>query len=474
MEERETYPNRPATWAITSKMPLRNTAGEIIGTFGITHDITARKRTEAALAWERVLFSLLMDNLPDRIYFKDRESRFIRTSRSHAAERGLADPAGAIGKTDGDFSDAEHSRKANQDEQRIMRTGKPIVDVEEKVSFPDRPNTWFLTTKMPLRDPAGEIVGTFGISHDITARRELEQKNQQLATLVESTDDAVVGLDLDRRITVWNNGAERLYGYTAQEMLGAATSVLIPPELEEEARLMREKLFRDEQVSHYETVRLRKDGSRIIVSLSLSAIRDRGGRIVGMASTARDVTEQRAIQAQLYRAQRLESLATLAAGVAHQFNNINTVVGGYLQMMQMEKKLPTRLAGYVAAARAGLQRAMDITDRLLALTGSAGGADDSSYQLARAVLPLYEPRIAGENIRLVLNLAETPPVRGDQSRVTFVLSSLLGNALDALLATRPVKTVQIRTVSPGTRRISSIETPARIPEQRTVHAVRSK
>jgi two-component system sporulation sensor kinase A len=185
-----------------------------------------------------------------------------------------------------------------------------------------------------------------------------------------------------------------------------------------------------------------------MISLTLSPIRDGSGRVIGTAAIGRDVTEQKAIQAQLYRAQRLESLATLAAGVAHQFNNINTVVGGYLQMLQMEKRLPARAAGYVEAARTAVQRAIDITDRLLALTGSAAGSTDTLRfeDLARAVLPLYEPRIEAEKVRIVLNLAETPPIRGDESRLRFVLSSLLGNALDALLD-RPVRMASIRTGS---------------------------
>ena len=446
IEERENYPDRPDTWAITSKMPLRNAAGVIVGTFGITHDITIRKRIEQELTWERFLFSTLMDNVPDYIYFKDLSSRFIRTTRSHANILGLTDPAEAVGKTDADFYGAESARKSLADEQRVLETGMPQMEIEEQETYPGRMDTWAITSKLPLRDAAGHLIGTFGITHDITKRKLLEVKNQQLATLVESADDAIVGLDLDRRITVWNSGAERLYGYTAAEMLGTATSVLIPAELEEEAKLMRERVTGEEQITHYETSRLKKDGSRIIVSLTLSGIRDEKGDIIGMASVARDVTEQKAIEAQLYRAQRLESLATLAAGVAHQFNNINTVVGGYLQMMQMEKKLPARMADYVAAARTGLQRAIDITDRLLALTVSAPGSADTVRldELARAVAESHEQRIGAENVRLVMNLAETPPIRGDESRLRFVLSSLLGNALDALLD-RPVRMVRIRT-----------------------------
>ena len=162
------------------------------------------------------------------------------------------------------------------------------------MTYPSRPDAWFITTKMPLRDAEGRIVGTFGISHDITARKQLEVKNQQLATLVDSSGDAIVGLDLDRRVTAWNRGAERLYGYSAEEMIGAPISMLIPPELEDETRTLGDRLKRGEQISHFETIRLRKDGSKVIISLTLSPIRDGEGRIVGTAAVGGDITEQKA------------------------------------------------------------------------------------------------------------------------------------------------------------------------------------
>jgi len=430
----------------TLRSPLRSADGTIIGIVGRGRDVTPRHQMEAALAGERRRLDLLMDNLPDYIYFKDRESRFTRTSRSHALALGLRDPAEAVGKTDFDFYGPDTARQAYEDEQQIIRTGIPLVDIEERESYPDRPDTWVITTKMPYRDERGEIEGTFGISHDITQRRHLQDNNRQLAALVEFSDDAIVGLDMSRRITVWNRGAERIYGYTAAEMIGRPTSVLIPPELEEEARLIREKLARGEEIEHFETVRLRKGGARITVSLTLSAIRDSEGRMIGMASVARDVTDQKALQAQLQRIQRLESLATLAAGVSHQFNNINTIVQGYLDLLRFDQELPARLGSYVAAAVAAVRRAGDITDRLQTMTQPA--ADPTSEvrldELARSVLPLFEARIEADKVRLELDLAETPPAAGESSRVKLACSSLVANALDSLLD-RPLKLINVRT-----------------------------
>jgi PAS domain S-box-containing protein len=134
---------------------------------------------------EGYLLRTLMDNLPDAIYFKDDQSRFICTNKANLEKIGVAGLEEVIGKTDSDFFTEEHARQAYEDERRIMATGFPIVDLEEKETWPDGHETWVSTTKMPLRDEQGQIVGTFGISKDITqkklAEEELKNKTAELA-----------------------------------------------------------------------------------------------------------------------------------------------------------------------------------------------------------------------------------------------------------------------------------------------------
>jgi PAS domain S-box-containing protein len=148
-------------------LDMLTAAGSQIGQF------MERKQSETALDRERYLMKTLMDNLPDRIYFKDIQSRFIRNNRAHLDKFGLDDPALALGKSDFDFFTDEHARQAFDDEQQIMRTGQPMTK-EEKETRPDGNVTWALSTKMPMRDEQGNVVGTFGISRDITARRRAE------------------------------------------------------------------------------------------------------------------------------------------------------------------------------------------------------------------------------------------------------------------------------------------------------------
>ncbi len=151
---------------------------------------TERKRAEEALVEERNLLRTLMDNLPDLIYFKDLASRFTRINRAHARAFGLGDPAQAVGKTDFDFFSEEHAQQAYADEQEILRTGQAMVAKEEKETWPDGHVTWVSTTKMPLRDSNGNIIGTFGVSRDITRRIQADQELRDAKEAAEAASRA--------------------------------------------------------------------------------------------------------------------------------------------------------------------------------------------------------------------------------------------------------------------------------------------
>ena len=158
---------------------------------GIAWDVSERFQMENTLARERFLLKTLMDNLPDNIYFKDRESRFIGVNRAGIAWFGLEGPADVLGKTDADLFAPTHAHAALRDEQEILRTGRPLVNVEEKETWPDGRETWVSTTKLPLRDSNGEIIGTFGLSRDITEKKQAEEKLAALARELRAKNEAL-------------------------------------------------------------------------------------------------------------------------------------------------------------------------------------------------------------------------------------------------------------------------------------------
>ncbi|MBI3414734.1 MAG: PAS domain S-box protein, partial [Verrucomicrobia bacterium] len=158
------------------KTPLFAHSGQVVGVQGIFWDVTERKKMEEDLAYERDLLQTLLDNVPDSIYFKDVQSKFIKCSKALAQRFGVSDARETIGKSDSDFFTREHWEPALRDEQEIIRTGKPLIGITEKEVWRDGQTTWALTTKIPFRDRQGKIIGTLGVSKDITALKRAEEE----------------------------------------------------------------------------------------------------------------------------------------------------------------------------------------------------------------------------------------------------------------------------------------------------------
>ncbi|MCK5225741.1 MAG: PhnD/SsuA/transferrin family substrate-binding protein [Planctomycetes bacterium] len=173
---RNIHKDGQVVWFSSSGVPILDDDGKLLGYRGADINITSHKLIEQKAASEKALLCALMDNLPDRIYFKDIESRFIRVSKGLITYHDLGSPKKVIGKTDFDLFAGEHANKAYEDEKKILETGQPLLGIEEKETWPDGKVTWSSTTKMALRDKNGTIIGTFGVSRDITSRCFAEQR----------------------------------------------------------------------------------------------------------------------------------------------------------------------------------------------------------------------------------------------------------------------------------------------------------
>ena len=178
-----------------------------------------------------------------------------------------------------------------------LKTGEPVRGVEAIAERPDGTRARFMPYPTPLRDAEGRVIGAINLLVDLTERAQTEMESAYLAAIVTNSDDAIVSKTLEGQVTSWNAGATRIFGYEPDEMIGQPIKKIIPPELHAEEDDILARLKRGERVHHYETVRLAKDGRRVDISLTVSPVRDRSGRLVGASKVARDVTERKQAEA---------------------------------------------------------------------------------------------------------------------------------------------------------------------------------
>jgi len=194
-----------------------------------------------------------------------------------------------------------------------LRERRPNGGHEAIAERPDGTRVPFMAFPSPLYDAAGRFVGGVNMLIDMTERRRAEQVSRRLASIVESCDDAIVSKDLNGIIATWNKGAERLFGYLAAEVTGKPITILIPPERHDEETQILRRIRSGERIDHYETVRVRKDGTSVSVALTVSPVTDEYGRIIGASKVARDITEQK---------RREEQIALLAREADHRTKNL--------------------------------------------------------------------------------------------------------------------------------------------------------
>jgi diguanylate cyclase (GGDEF)-like protein/PAS domain S-box-containing protein len=191
----------------TSKIPYHDAKGNIIGIIGLSKNIT---KSVAELEYEKSLFDTLMDNINEDIYFKDRNSKIVRINKALAKRYGFDNAEEAVGMSDADFYSEEHASQAYKDEQEIIKTGKPVLDFEEKATYTDKEDRWWSSSKMPWYDRNGKIIGIFGIGKDITDKKNTEEKikytsfHDPLTGLYNRSffDEEMIRLDSERQLPI--------------------------------------------------------------------------------------------------------------------------------------------------------------------------------------------------------------------------------------------------------------------------------
>jgi PAS domain S-box-containing protein len=298
----------------------------------------------------------------------------------------------------------------------------------------------FLTRVTPVRDEGGNITRWFGTNTDISAEIQVHQRlehalvgSQRLAAIVASSDDAIISKDLNGVVTSWNIAAERILGFTANEMIGRSILTIIPPELQSDEPQILATIARGERIEHFETVRLTKSGKRINVSLTISPVRDEDGKIVGAAKILRDITEQKKIAETLQRSEKLAAVGRLAATMAHEINNPLESVTNLLYLARKDRDIGERTREYLQLADQELDRVAHVARQTLGFyrENSAPALFKVSPVISDLV-DVYSYRFRNRDVRVDKELDEAVELFAPVGEFRQVFSNLLVNAIDAL------------------------------------------
>lgn len=253
-----------------------------------------------------------------------------------------------------------------------------------------------------------------------------------LAAIVENTDDAILSKDLNGTILSWNGGAERIFGYSAREMVGQSIRRLIPEDLQHEEDEILARIQAGRRVDHYETVRMRKSGESINVSITVSPLIDSQGRIFGASKIVRDVSERKRLEEQLIQSEKLAATGRMAATVAHEINNPLDAVLNLLYLARTSESFDAARS-YVLTAEKELERVAHIARQTLGYYRDDGKPTLVILQeLVENVLSIYEGKIKSAAITTDCWFADTPTLVASRGELLQVFSNVVANAIDAM------------------------------------------
>jgi two-component system, cell cycle sensor histidine kinase and response regulator CckA len=305
----------------------------------------------------------LFDVIPAMVWFKDTESNILRINRRAAEDIGKSVEE-LEGKSMYDIY-PEDAAKYYSDDLEVINSGKPKLGIIETIRNRADETVWVQTDKVPVCDKDGKVVGIVVMAQDITKGKRADENVQRLAAIVESSADAIISKTLQGIITSWNPAAEKMFGYTAAEIIGQPLLVIVPPDRAGEETDILAGFTKGELVRHFETVRVRKDGSGFEVSVTISPIKDAGGKIIGASKIVRDITELKKLEQQFRQSQKMESFGQLAGGVAHDFNNILAVMKMQLDLFTDDGRLTPEQVDCIKELGVSTERASALTRQLL-------------------------------------------------------------------------------------------------------------
>ena len=462
LEYRVHHADGSTRWVQDLGRPVDDGDGRPVSIVGVLADVTARVERERALLVKQAGLDALFDSTPDHIYFKDAESRFTLISPALATAFGMSDPSEAVGKTDADYFLADHARAALEDELEILRTGQPLVDLEESEDWPDGSRTWVSTTKLAHRDVDGNVIGTFGISRDITARKQAEaalaESEDRLQLVLRGSNDGWWIRDLVADTAYYSPRWWQMIGYAEGDLPaepGLRRELTHPDDVERVDQVL--TAARESGQAGYEVeFRLRhREGHWVPVSSRAFLLRDETGRTIRVAGANTDLTERKRVEAELQETnRRLEAAIAKATEMTMRAEAANMAKSDFLANMSHEIRTP--LNGVIGMTGLLLDTDLDEDQRRFAETVRTSGEallallsdilDFSKIEAGKlelesldfdllAMLDDFAAPLAlrahEQGLEFICAAAPDVPALliGDPGRLRQVLTNLAGNAL---------------------------------------------
>lgn len=401
---------------------------------GFISDITASKESEQDLEKSRRLLRAVIDTIPSRIWWKDGESHFLGANRVFAQDAGLASPDELLGKTDADMCWSEEADHFMADDRTVFETGKPRLNVEERQSTPEGTYRWIETSKVPLIDHSGKIIGTVGTYADITKRKEATDELKRLSTAIEQSPESIVITNAAGIIQYVNPAFEANTGYSREEAVGENPRLLKSDEYDEPFYETLWETISSGKVWEGQLVNKRKNGSLFTEEASISPVKDTNGEIINYVAIKRDITNELIREEEFRQSQKMEAIGLLAGGIAHDFNNILQAIIGFSDLLSLD--LDEDSTGYQrvmkiqqsAAKAAGLTKQLLTFSRKKPAITCALNLNDTVHETESLIAILL-----GEKYRLELKLeSDLPQIKADSGQLSQVIMNMAVNARDAM------------------------------------------
>jgi PAS domain S-box-containing protein len=359
----------------------------------------------------------VLEALPEAIYITDSEGRITYYNQAATELWGLFPEVGKsefCGSWKLYWPDGTPLPHDQCPMALALKEQRPVRGMTALAERPDGTRVPFLAVPTPFFDAQGNLIGAVNMLVNLTDQQAKEEAARRYVAIVESSNDAIVAKDLNGIITAWNPGAERLFGYTADEAIGRSVTMLIPPDHADEEPMILARIRLGERVEHYETTRRRKDGSLVDVSLTVSPIRDGRGQVVGASKIARDVTERRRVEEQ--RQLRLREMD-------HRAKNMLALAGGLVNVSARNESTAAGLASAVSARLAALAQAHALILRSDAEGSNRHKATTTLHALIEAILAPYR-----EGANMELSGSDIPIGAGAITSLALLLHEFATNA----------------------------------------------